>query len=206
MRCSLLRLLTCFGLAALTSSVPAQAPSDREARANFLMNFAEFVEWPEGAFGSASAPIIVGVIGEDPFGAVLDKMRDKMVNGRKLEIKRFKGALEFRSEETPGRRQSDVMDRRNKKLQELKTCHILFVGASEKRFLPSILKPLQTSCVLTVGDMASFAHQGGVINFVKRDNKLHLEINLEAAEHARLKISSKLLNLATVIKGKREAE
>lgn len=203
---SLLKFLAFFGLAALTGTVTAQAPSDREAKANFLMNFPEFVEWPEGAFASASAPIIVGVIGEDPFGAALDKMRDKMVNGRKLEIKRFKGALEFRGEETPGRRQDDVMDRRNKKLQELKSCHILFVSSSEKQFLRSILKPLQNSRVLTVGDMASFAHQGGIINFVKVENKVHLEINLDSAEQARLKISSKLLNLATVIKGKREAE
>ncbi len=199
----LLKLLALFVFAAL---VTAQAPSDREAKANFLMNFAEFVEWPEGAFASPTAPIIVGVIGADPFGVALDKMRDKMVNGRKLEIRRFKGALEFRGEETPGRRQDDIMDRRNKKLQELKSCHILFVGSSEKRSLFSILKPLQSSCVLTVGDMDSFAHLGGIINFVKLENKVHLEINLAAAELARLKISSKLLNLATVIKGKREAE
>jgi uncharacterized protein DUF4154 len=206
MRRSLLKLLPLFVFAALTGMATAQGSSDREAKANFLMNFAEFVEWPEGAFASASAPIIVGVIGEDPFGAALDKMRDKMVNGRKLEIKRFKGSLEFRGEETPGRRQADIIDRRNKKLQELKSCHILFVGSSEKRFLPSILKPLQNSCVLTVGDMDSFARLGGIINFVNLENKVHLEINLEAAERARLKISSKLLNLATVIKGKREAE
>jgi len=205
--CRLLaKLLVVGAIVALAGTVKAQTPSDREVKAGFLMNFAEFVEWPEGAFASPSSSIVVGVIGEDRLGAELDKLRDRMVNGRKLEIRRFKGALEFRGEETPGRRRDDLADRRNKKLQELKSCHILFVASSEKKSVPSILKPLQSDCVLTVGDMPEFAHQGGVINFVSLENKVRLEINLDAAERARLKISSKLLNLAKVIKGKGEAE
>jgi len=206
MRRALVKHLRVAALVILTGMVTAQTPSDGEVKANFLMNFAEFVEWPEGAFASSSAPIIVGVIGQDPLGGELDKLSGRMVNGRKLEIRRFKGALEFRGQETPGRRQDDLADRRNKKLLELKSCHILFVGSSEKKYLPLILKPLQGDPVLTVGDMGSFAHQGGIINFIKLENKVHLEINLEAAELARLKISSKLLNLAKVINGKREAE
>jgi hypothetical protein len=202
----LVKSLAIAVLVAVASTGIAQTPSDKEVKANFLMNFAEFIEWPEGAFASPSAPIVVGVVGEDPFGAELDKLRDKMVNGRKLEIKRFKGGLEFRGEVTPGRRQDELIARRAKKMQELKECHILFLSSSEKKSLPALLKPLQSECVLTVGDTESFAHQGGIINFIKVQDKVHLEINLGAAERARLKISSKLLNLAKVIKGEREAE
>src|SRR5262249_9660134 len=145
-------------------------------------------------------------VGKDPFGAELDKLRGKTVNGRTLEIKRFKGALEFRGEATPGRRQDDLSSKLAKKVTEMKSCHILFVASSESNFLPQTLKPFRGASVLTVGESDSFAREGGIITFVDKDNNVQLEINLAAAEQARLKISSKLLSLAKVIRIEREAE
>jgi hypothetical protein len=170
-----------------------------DAKAGYLLNFAEFVEWPAGAFADAKAPFVLGVMGKDPFGGELDKLEGKTVNGHKLEIKRFKGALEFRGKETPGRRQEDLAQKQAKKLAELKSCHILFISASEKKYLSEILKPLKEAGVLTVGETESFAHDGGIINFVDGSGKVQLQINLDAAGQARLKISSKLLSLAKVI-------
>ena len=139
-------------------------------------------------------------MGKDPFGAELNKLQGKTVNGRKLEIKRFKGALEFRGEETPGRRQDNLAVKQARKLAELRSCHILFISSSEKNYLPLILKPLKGASVLTVSETEAFVGAGGIINFLDNGNSLQLEINLDSAEQARLKISSKLLSLAKVIK------
>jgi hypothetical protein len=201
--------LTAVALGALLlqmSVSPAPLRSKYETKAGYLLNFAEFIEWPAGTFSSAKSPIVLGVVGKDPFGPELDKLKGKTANGRALEIKRFKGALEFRGEETPGRRQDDLPARQAKKLAEMKSCHILFIASSEKNFLPQTLKAFRGANILTVGETDSFAREGGIITFVESDNNVQLEINLAAAEQARLKISSKLLSLAKVIKIEREAE
>lgn len=191
----------------LPTRVSAGSPGSKyETKAGYLLNFAEFIEWPAGTFPNAKSPIILGVVGKDPFGAELDKLRGKTVNGRALEIKRFKGALEFRGEATPGRRQDDVPAKQAKKIAEMKSCHILFITSSEKNFLTQTLKPFRGASVLTVGETDSFAREGGIITFVDSENAVQLEINLAAAEQARLKISSKLLSLAKVIKIEREAD
>src|SRR5882672_5137921 len=109
----------------LQISVSAAALGSKyETKAGYLLNFAEFIEWPAGAFSGAKSPIVLGVVGKDPFGPELDKLQGKTANGRTLAIKRFKGALEFRGEETPGRRQDDLPARQAKKLAEMKSCHI----------------------------------------------------------------------------------
>src|SRR5438046_7588403 len=141
-----LKILTSLALGALLlqMSVSGAAPRSKyETKAGYLLNFAEFIEWPAGSFSHAKSPIILGVVGKDPFGAELDKLQGKTVNGRTLEIKRFKGALEFRGEETPGRRQDNLAVKQARKLAELRSCHILFISSSEKNYLPLILKPLK---------------------------------------------------------------
>jgi len=203
------KILTSLALGALLLQTIANAAAPRsryETKAGYLLNFAEFIEWPAGAFADAKSPIILGVVGKDPFGPELDKLQGKTANGRKLEIKRFKGALEFRGEATPGRRQDDLSSKQAKKLAEMKSCHMLFITSSEKNYLPQTLKPFRGTSVLTVGEIESFAREGGMITFVDSENSVQLEINLAAAEQARLKISSKLLSLAKVIKIEREAE
>ena len=196
-----------FGVLSLLMSVSGAAlRSKYETKAGYLLNFAEFVEWPAGAFSNAKSPIVLGVVGKDPFGVELDKLQGKIVNGRAFEIRRFKGAMEFRGEETPGRRQDDLPAKQAKKLAEMKSCHILFITSSEKNFLTQTLKPFRGASVLTVGETDSFAREGGIITFVESENNVQLEINLAAAEQARLKISSKLLSLAKVTRIEREAE
>ena len=203
------RILTSLALGVLLMQTGVSAATPRskyETKAGYLLNFAEFIEWPAGSFPGAKSPVILGVVGKDPFGAELDKLQGKTVNGRTLEIKRFKGALEFRGAETPGRRQDDLPAKQARKLSEMKSCHILFITASEKNFLPQTLKPFRGASVLTVGETDSFAREGGIITFVDSENSVQLEINLAAAEQARLKISSKLLSLPKVIKIEHEVE
>jgi len=79
-------------------------------------------------------------------------------------------------------------------------CHIVFVSALEKKRFGALLQAVQNSSVLTVGEAPGFAAQGGVVNFTLENGAVHFEVNLEAARHKDLEISSKLLGLATVMK------
>ncbi len=152
----------------------AQAPpTEYEIKAAFLYNFAKFVDWPVDKFADPQAPVVLGIVGDDPFGAALDAMvLGKSVNGRAFQVKRLK----------PG--------------PDLRSCHIVFVPASGKKHLPEILASLRGSSVLTVGETDWFVRSGGAVNFLLEDNKVRFEINVDAVARARLKISSKLLALA----------
>lgn len=176
-------------------------PNDREQKVRYLLNFTEYVEWPAKAFADAKAPIVIGIIGKDPFGEVLTTQAGEHRGRRRLEVRRFKGIMEFRGQETPGHRQDELVAKRKAKNRELRACHVLYVSPSEDAFLGQIFKTLDEANVLTVGDKLSFARQpGGVIGFFKDGSRLSFEINLDAAEAAELKISSKLLALAKVIR------
>lgn len=160
-------------LCMLNTGVPAQSSSEYQVKAAFLYNFAKFVEWPGDALGNSNAPLIIGVIGDDPFGGALDQaINGKTINGRALLVRRLKWGHDLRS------------------------CHILFISSSERKRLPQIIQSLRGASVLTVGDMGQFNQQGGIINFILEANKVRFEINSRGADQARLKISSKLLSLA----------
>jgi hypothetical protein len=76
------------------------------------------------------------------------------------------------------------------------------MGSSEKKRLAEILARIKALPSLTVGETDHFAQQGGVIGFIKREGKVRLEINLEAARQAGLQLSSKLLSVADSVTGK----
>ncbi len=153
----------------------AEPRSEYEVKAAMLYNFARFVDWPQQALGQPSEPLVLGVLGPDPFGGILDDtLRGVTVNGRPIVVRRFAGVA------------------------DLKVCHILFISSSEVKSLPLVAQVFEKSAVLTVSDIDRFATRGGMIGFTLDGNKVRFEINLDAAEKAGLKISSKLLKLATV--------
>jgi len=156
---------------------PAAAQSSREydLKAVFLYNFATFVEWPKEARPAAGQPIVIGILGRDPFGTVLDDV----VAGEKLDDH----PLAVRRCRTP---------------EEAVGCHILFISASEAARLPQILELLRGKPVLTVADMPRFAETGGIITF-STGARVQLHINARAAHQAGLAISSKLMRVATMV-------
>ena len=172
---------TVLGVGLLLAGWQADAQTTQfkeyEVKAAFLFNFAQFIEWPAKAFAGANAPFVVGVLGDDPFGHVLDQtVQGETVNGRRLTLKR------------------------SNRLEDLTGCHILFVSRSEKARWPHLFSTLGSPGVLTVGESDQFLRQGGVINFVTtRDNKVRFEINLAAAEQQGLKINAKLLKVAQTV-------
>ena len=168
------------GCVVAASSVPTGAAltsrQEYRLKAAYLYNFAKFIDWPSDSFPDDASPIILGVLGSDPFGSALDKtLRGKTVRGRSLVLRRF----------------PDVEDAQN--------CHILFVGRSERGRLAQTLERFHGSAVVTVGETEEFVRVGGIINFFTERDRLRFEINVEAAERAGLSISSMLLNLARVV-------
>jgi len=156
----------------------SQAATEYQIKAAYIYNFAKFVDWPSKAFPDANSPIVIGVLGEDPFGDALEQaIKDKSVNGRKLQAKRFDG------------------------VRDVERCHILFISSSEKMRLSKALERVKGLNVLTVSDIGRFARQGGMIGLTMEHNKIGFEINVDTAKKAGLSISSQLLKLAKVVGG-----
>ena len=163
---------------AVPTDTLAQSSPDPEyqLKAVFLFNFAQFVEWPASAFPGPATPLVIGVLGEDPFGPYLDEtVRGEKVNDRPLVVRRYRS------------------------VEEITTCHILFISRREERRLKGILDSLRGRSVLTVSDANRFATHGGMIRFVTDHHRIRFRINLEAAKAANLTLSSKLLRPAQIV-------
>jgi hypothetical protein len=172
-------LVLLLGGVAWRAPVSAQEspPSEYALKAAFISKFVNFVTWPSNSLGAANEPLVLTVLGTDPFGATLEEtMQNTTVHGRRIVVQR-------------------VRDEGN-----LATCHVLFVSASEEPRLPEILGRLRGQPLLTISETDQFCQQGGMINFIRTGRHVRFEINPQAAERAGLKISSQLLKLATIVK------
>lgn len=150
--------------------------SEYQVKAVFLFNFAQFVDWPAAAFPDSVTPLVIGILGDDPFGGVLDQtVRDERLGARAFRVRRYQS------------------------VDEITTCHILFISRAEGPRSNVILAGLKHRPILTVSEADGFAERGGMIRFVTDRNRIRLQINLEAAEAAHLTISSKLLRVAEIV-------
>jgi hypothetical protein len=148
----------------------------------FLYNFTKFVEWPVQSYRHPGAPLMICVVGDDPFSPDLERQLDtKTVEGHEVEIRKLKPT------------------------ENLNVCHIVFIPATAKEQEARIVKELAGSSTLTVGETNGFDALGGIIDFIVEGNKIHIEVNLLAADRAGLKISSKLLSIAKISDGKEQA-
>jgi len=154
-----------------------QTAEEYRVKAAFLFNFAKFVSWPPEAFKSASDPIAICIVGKDPFDGALERT----VSGQTVDGKPFT----VRQAPDP---------------KQMGGCHIAFVSSSERKRLPAIFEGIKNSCVLTVGESDNFTGEGGVVNFRLEDGRVRIQINLEAAGQHRLRISSKLLGVAEIVR------
>jgi hypothetical protein len=161
-----------LGVAALLCPACYAAPSEYEVKAAFLYNFVKFVEWPSTP-GEQKGPLLLCVLGKDPFeGALEETAAGKRLNGRHLVIRQITEPAAARS------------------------CHVLFIAASESGRIAEILETVAASSVLTVSDIDRFCERGGMITFLMDGQRVRFRISSEAARHAGLKISSMLLQLA----------
>jgi len=158
-------------------SVHAQGHSrEYPLKAVFLLNFARFTDWPTNAFNGPDSPLVIGVLGADPFGSVLDlAIKDEQVKGRKFVVARYS------------------------RLSDVGACHILFISQSEAQHLDKIETTLKARPILTVSDIDRSADDGVCEQFVTENNKIRLRTNTDSLKDANLTMSSKLLRLAEII-------
>jgi YfiR/HmsC-like len=170
-RATAVALLIAVGLLGGRSALAA--PTAQQVEAVFLFYFSQFVDWPPGSFADHSSPIVIGVLGDDPFDGSLDQaVAGERVNGRPVVVRRLKS------------------------LADASGCHILYISSSESAQLAQIMSALKGRNVLTVSDLNGFVQSGGMIRFVLLDQHVRLVINPQAAQAAGLKLSSKLLRAA----------
>lgn len=168
-----------IAIAAISGATGAQAQDramEYAVKAAYLYKFAPFVEWPPRAFASASSPLQVCVLGRDPFGATLDRaVRGQRVDGRPVSVRRLQ-----RVDASSG-------------------CHILYLGSSSSQTAPEALRAVRGAPTLTVAD--NNGEPDAIIRFVVTGNRVRFDINTAAAAANGVTISSKLLSLATSLRG-----
>ena len=174
----LVALTVLGGMAPAASAQPA-TPAEYQVKAAFLFKLTQFVEWPARAFRDGDSPLVIGILGEDPFGAYLDELvKGEKLGSRPLVVRRFN-------------RVEDITD-----------CQILFISRSETATLEKSLAQLKGRSVLTVGDADTFTQQGGMVRFSIENGKVRLKIsvaNIEADKASGLKPSSTILSPATIV-------
>ncbi len=174
-------LLLC---AAVTGAPRAQnappANFEHEVKASFVYTVAKFVDWPPEAFADPGAPFVFVVLGDGPFeDSLVHTVAGKTVSGHPIEV-------------------IGVADEK-----DLVACHVLFVGRSEAPRVEGVIGRLHGASVLTVGDFERFAQNGGVLRLALDENMVRFEINVDAAERAHLRISSKILKLGKVVRDRK---
>lgn len=169
-------LIACISL--LAAGLHAQTkPTAEQVQAAYLYNFAKFIKWPAVAPANQNGSFTICVIDQDPFGAVLEsRLVSETIAGKPVVVKRLS---------EPG---------------DSGACHILFIGAGEKKNLREILAALNDGSVLTVSDMPEFTKHGGMIQFVLDGDRVRFEVNLGSTEKSHLILASELLKVAAAVK------
>jgi hypothetical protein len=168
-------------LCALLAFVPrtnAQrlAATEYQVKAAYLFNFGKFVTWPDKGVAGNTGSFEICVLGEDPFGVVLDStLTGATISGKGVAAKRIT------------------------KPQEVDSCRILFISSSEGAHLPEVLGALDKASVLTVSDIPQFSQRGGMIEFVLDGGRVRFAVNLSNAEGVGLNLSSELLKVAVKV-------
>lgn len=165
--------LACGGARARADSGP---PSENDVKAEMLCNIAKFIRWPDGSLRRTQGQIVFAILGEDELaGTLASTLSTRTVNGREIFVRFVR------------------------RPQDARGCQIVFIAASEAGRIPEVLEALTGTDALTVADSEGFVAHGGMVDFTRRDDRLHFEIDHGRAERAGLKISAKLLALAHVV-------
>ena len=151
-----------------------QTPLEAAVKAAYLYKFAPFVDWPAGAFAGAADPLVICVVGEDPFGSALDRVvAGQRVAGRPIAVRRLPRA------------------------GPASGCQIMYIGGSNAQPVKAALRAMHASPVLTVTDDPSAP---GVICFATEGGRVRFRVDDQEAAADGLTISSKLLTLALSVK------
>jgi YfiR/HmsC-like len=174
MKLTLQHSMSAIGMAAAMLTVMegdarAEEAGEYEMKATFLCKFLEFVKWP----AKPETPVVLGVLGDDPFGGTLERAVEAQKKAR-----------------------NPVTIRRSRRAEELRDCRIVFVSRSEKDRAREIIAVFAGTQVLTVSDSEEFLMSGAMIAFGSDKGAAGIKVNQAAAKRAGLTISSRLLKLA----------
>lgn len=165
-------LITVFAIVHLSAQSVSR---EYQIKAVFIFNFTQFVDWPATAFPNADAPLVIGVLGVNPFGSYLaETVTGEKVNGHPVIVQYYNHP------------------------EEIRNCHILFVGLPDTQKAGQALSGLKDRSILTISDSPGFLMSGGMVKFFTKKNNIRFEINPEAAKSANLALSSKLLRVAEI--------
>jgi hypothetical protein len=145
-----------------------------EVKATYLYKFPPFIVWPTDAFRSPASPFSLCIVGNDPFGGLIDRAvaGQRMANRRVAVVR-----LDAAAHDSP--------------------CQLMYIAPGSQP-LQQTLKAVEGEPILTVTDSAADGSKG-IINFIVRDNHVRFEIDQAAAGRNRLEISSKLLSVAVSV-------
>lgn len=159
-------------------AVQAQLHDENVVKAAFVFNLTKYVEWPQ-----VNNEMLIGFVGEGPMGDVLKTM------------------LENKTSET--RPIHVVLSPTD---QELEHCNLVYLADASPKKTRAALDRVHGKGILTVGETESFLRQGGMIALVTVGQQVQIQVKLEAAQESRLKISSRLLNIAILVTSTPEAK
>jgi hypothetical protein len=175
----LLLLLWLIGWPAMAvSNDMAAVPTEDRIKAAFLYKFAGYVEWPEGSFEDAQAPIVIGVLGAEPIADALETLTaGRTIANRSMSIRRISAG------------------------ESINGLHILFIGNGQRSHLRELAPQLQAHSVLVVTESEDALAHGGIINFLILNQRVKFDVSLESAEKSKLRLSSRLLAVAHAVSG-----
>jgi hypothetical protein len=145
---------------------------EQEIKAGMIYNFLKYTDWPAG-----DSALVICTLGSGPLGGYLGSMKGRTVNSRKIDLRAISGA------------------------GDAGACQLVVMGASEKSAWQRLAPALSGKGVLTVGDYAGFASEGGMIEFGHKDNRINVVLNVDALHASRLTVQDRLLRLVTVVHG-----
>ncbi len=174
-----------------------------DVKAAFIYNFMKFVEWPEKDQTEESQqsdqlpPMIIGVLGNNPFGNAFLPIIGKDIQGRKIyfvEIDSYSAFYEY------SRNQANAWNEYREQYQEIiRKCDVLFICDSEKKYTANLLSLTSGNTILTISDIPQFAENKGMVGFVKDNNKIRFDVNFNNANKENIKIRAQLLKLARTV-------
>ncbi len=147
-----------------------------QVKAAFIYSLTNFVHWPIKAAKEVDLPFVIAVLSDEEMARNLEIItRDDRIQGRKIVVRPY-----------------DTVDK-------IAHCRVLFIGAAAKTPIRDILKRFHAKNILIIGDTDHFTRQGGMVGLVQRGKRIHIEVNLEMATGAGIRLDSKLLKVADIV-------
>lgn len=173
-----LSILLILAAVAAEAAEPLQL-GEQKIKAGLLYNFLKYIDWPAGA-PEASGPLVICLYGGDPLGGALKNLEGRSANQREIQLRPL----------APG--------------GDTQGCHMLYIHPGQRAAWPALRQALEGRRLLTVADHEGFALAGGMIEFRRRDDRIGVDMNLNALEAAHLSVQDRLLPLVTVVQTRRE--